>query len=272
MSTRATGSGRRWARRALAAVALAFGAWGLLAFAHAGGGAAQTAASPTGTGAGDPAAGHRLFASACSSCHGDDGEGVRERGPSLRDAGARAADFYLRTGRMPLSQPGHEPQRTDPAYPDDQIDALDAYVGSLGGPPIPTAQPASGSVSRGAELFGSSCAGCHSITGEGGVVVGGFAPALHEVSPTEIAEAVRVGPYLMPSFDRNQISDQDLNSIARYVDGPVQQPDDRGGWGIGHLGPVPEGLVAWAVAIAALLLLARLIGERSEGEGPGDRS
>jgi ubiquinol-cytochrome c reductase cytochrome c subunit len=218
------------------------------------------------------AEGRQLYVEGCSSCHGMDARGVDSQGPSLVGVGAASADFYLRTGRMPLSQPGHEPQRTDPAYPDDQIDALDAYVGSLGGPPIPTAQPASGSVSRGAELFGSSCAGCHSITGEGGVVVGGFAPALHEVSPTEVAEAVRVGPYLMPSFDRNQISDQDLNSIARYVDGPVQQPDDRGGWGIGHLGPVPEGLVAWAVAIAALLLLARLIGERSEGEGPGDRS
>jgi ubiquinol-cytochrome c reductase cytochrome c subunit len=218
------------------------------------------------------AEGRQLYVEGCSSCHGMDARGVDSQGPSLVGVGAASADFYLRTGRMPLSQPGHEPQRTDPAYPDDQIDALDAYVGSLGGPPIPTAQPASGSVSRGAELFGSSCAGCHSITGEGGVVVGGFAPALHEVSPTEIAEAVRVGPYLMPSFDRNQISDQDLNSIARYVDGPVQQPDDRGGWGIGHLGPVPEGLVAWAVAIAALLLLARLIGERSEGEGPEDRS
>jgi ubiquinol-cytochrome c reductase cytochrome c subunit len=122
-------------------------------------------------------------------------------------------------------------------------------------------------VSRGAELFTSSCAGCHSITGEGGVVVGGFAPELQEATPTEVAEAVRVGPYLMPSLDRNQISDQDLNSIARYVEEAVQDPDDRGGWGIGHLGPVPEGLVAWAIALVVLLIVARLIGTRSEGEG-----
>jgi ubiquinol-cytochrome c reductase cytochrome c subunit len=132
--------------------------------------------------------------------------------------------------------------------------------------------PELGSISRGAELFGSSCAGCHSITGEGGVVVGGFAPELHKASPTEVAEAVRVGPYLMPSFDRNQVSDADLNSIARYVDQAIQQPDDRGGWGIGHLGPVPEGLIAWVIAAAALLLIARMIGERSSGDPPEEDS
>jgi quinol---cytochrome-c reductase cytochrome c subunit len=211
------------------------------------------------------AEGRQLYVEGCSSCHGMDAKGVDSQGPSLVGVGAASADFYLRTGRMPLAQPGNEPQRSEPAYPDDQIDALVAYIGSLGGPPIPGVDLAAGSVSRGAELFGSGCAGCHSITGEGGVVVGGFAPPLHEATPTEVAEAVRVGPYLMPSFDRDQISDHDLNSIARYVEEAVQQPDDRGGWGIGHVGPVPEGLIAWAVAVVVLLVVARLIGERSEG-------
>jgi ubiquinol-cytochrome c reductase cytochrome c subunit len=213
------------------------------------------------------AEGRQLYVEGCSSCHGMDARGVDSQGPSLVGVGAASADFYLRTGRMPLAQPGNEPQRSEPAYPEEQIEALVAYIGSLGGPSIPAVDPAAGSVSRGAELFTSSCAGCHSITGEGGVVVGGFAPELHEATPTEVAEAVRVGPYLMPSFDRNQLSDQDLNSIARYVEEGVQDPDDRGGWGIGHLGPVPEGLVAWAIALVVLLIVARLIGTRSEGEG-----
>jgi ubiquinol-cytochrome c reductase cytochrome c subunit len=218
------------------------------------------------------ARGHQLYVQGCSSCHGMDARGVDSQGPSLIGVGAEAADFYLRTGRMPLAQPGHEPQRAQPAYSDARIAALDAYVGSLGGPPIPSVNPDLGSVSRGAELFGSSCAGCHSITGEGGVLVGGFAPELHKASPTEVAEAVRTGPYLMPSFNRNQISDADLNSIARYVDEVVQKPDDRGGWGIGHLGPVPEGLIAWAIAAAALLLVARMIGERGSGDPPEENS
>jgi ubiquinol-cytochrome c reductase cytochrome c subunit len=213
------------------------------------------------------AEGRQLYVEGCSSCHGIDAKGVDSQGPSLVGVGAASVDFYLRTGRMPLAQPGNQPERAQQAYPDDQVEALDAYIGSLGGPPIPAVDPSAGSISRGAELFGSSCAGCHSITGEGGVVVGGLAPELHEATPTEVAEAVRIGPYLMPSFDRDQISDQDLDSIARYVDEAVQHPDDRGGWGIGHLGPVPEGLIAWAVAVAVLLVVARLIGERSEGRG-----
>jgi ubiquinol-cytochrome c reductase cytochrome c subunit len=266
---------RRPGKSTVVVVAIAAAAAALLELATASSGQ-QGAAQSTITGAGsDPALvarGRELYVEGCSSCHGMDAKGVDSQGPSLIGVGAASADFYLRTGRMPLAQPGHEPERTEPAYPEDQIRALDAYVGSLGGPAIPSVNPSAGSISRGAELFGSSCAGCHSITGEGGVVVGGFAPELHDVTPTEVAEAVRVGPYLMPSFDRNQISDQDLDSIARYVDEAVQQPDDRGGWGIGHLGPVPEGLVAWAVAAVALLLVARLIGERSEGRGPDETS
>jgi ubiquinol-cytochrome c reductase cytochrome c subunit len=233
----------------------------------------QQLAGPTAAAANSQVSrGRQLYVEGCSSCHGIGARGVQDQGPSLVGAGAASADFYLRTGRMPLSEPGHQPERAQPAYPDDQIEAIDAYIGSLGGPSIPAVDTASGSISRGAELFGSSCAGCHSITGEGGVVVGGFAPELHQATPTQVAEAVRIGPYLMPSFDRNQISDTDLNSIARYVDEAVQQPDDRGGWGIGHLGPVPEGLIAWILAVAALLIVARLIGTRSEGRGPDEAS
>jgi ubiquinol-cytochrome c reductase cytochrome c subunit len=266
---------RRPRNRTVAILAIAAAGATLLELATATSGqiarAPETATGPRS----DPALvarGRQLYVEGCSSCHGMDARGVDSQGPSLVGVGAQSADFYLRTGRMPLSQPGNEPQRSQAAYPSDQIEALDAYVGSLGGPPIPVVHPNLGSLSRGAELFGSSCAGCHSITGEGGVVVGGFAPELHKASPTEVAEAVRVGPYLMPSFDRNQISDQDLNSIARYVDEAVQQPDDRGGWGIGHVGPVPEGLIAWVIAAAALLLIARMIGERSEGQPPEDKA
>ena len=251
--------------------AVSFAAIAAAALAFATGSFGQDSATPAEPDAAKIAEGRQLYVEGCSSCHGMDARGVDEQGTSLVGVGAASADFYLRTGRMPLAEPGREPQRAQPAYPEDQIEALVAYVGSLGGPPIPTVDPNAGSISRGTELFVSDCAGCHSITGEGGVVVGGFAPELHQATPTQVAEAVRIGPYLMPSFDRNQISDADLNSIARYVEDVVQEPDDRGGWGIGHLGPVPEGLVAWFLATAVLLLVARVVGERSEGVGPKER-
>lgn len=212
--------------------------------------------------------GQRLFEEGCSSCHGFDGKGVPGQAPSLVGAGEAAADFYLRTGRMPLDQVGEQPLRGEPHYTDAQIRALDAYVGSLGaGPAIPAVEPGRGSLSEGMQLFSESCAGCHAISGKGGVAIGAYAPPLGEATPTEVGEAVRVGPYVMPRFSKAQLSDNELDSLARYVE-LTKEPDDAGGWGIGHIGPVPEGLIAWLAAIVAILLVARLIGERGAGGPP----
>jgi ubiquinol-cytochrome c reductase cytochrome c subunit len=208
--------------------------------------------------------GRALYEEGCSTCHGFDLRGVDGRGPSLRGVGEQAADFYLRTGRMPLNAPGDQPLRNEPRYSAGELDALIRYVGSLGGPAVPAVDPAAGSVSRGQELFTANCSGCHAISGRGGVVVGAEAPELTDSTPTQVAEAIRIGPYVMPAFSREQLSDDDVDSIARYVEDVVKSPEDRGGWGIGHIGPVPEGMVAWLLAAVALLLVARLIGERSE--------
>jgi ubiquinol-cytochrome c reductase cytochrome c subunit len=205
--------------------------------------------------------GRGLFVSSCSACHGDDAHGVAGKGPSLVGVGAAAADFYLETGRMPLSAPDVEPQRGTPAYTAAERRALTDYIASLGnGPPIP--KVGHGSIEDGFKGFRDHCAGCHAISARGGVAPPGTAPALQQATATQIAEAVRVGPYLMPRFDRHQIDDAQLNSIVTYVLAQ-RHPDDRGGWGIGNIGPIPEGLVAWLLAGTALLIVARLIGERT---------
>jgi quinol---cytochrome-c reductase cytochrome c subunit len=223
---------------------------------------AATASSTTDQ-AGRADDGKALFREECSSCHGFAGQGIDGVAPDLRGAGTAAADFYLRTGRMPLANPGDQPLRSKPRYDEEQLDALIDYVGSLGrGPAVPSVDTAAGSVSRGQELFTSSCSGCHAISGVGGVAVGAYAPNLQGVTPTEVAEAIRVGPYVMPAFGRRQLSDADVNSIARYIEAVVDSPDDPGGWGIGHIGPVPEGMVAWLLAAVTLIVIAMLIGER----------
>jgi ubiquinol-cytochrome c reductase cytochrome c subunit len=74
----------------------------------------------------------------------------------------------------------------------------------------------------------------------------------------------------MPRFSESQFGERKVDSIARYVQ-LTQEPDDAGGFGIGHIGPVPEGLVAWLAAVAALLLIARLIGERGGDDGAAGR-
>ncbi len=210
------------------------------------------------------ARGRQLFVTGCSSCHGLDARGLRGRGPSLIGVGALAADWYLRTGRMPLAQPTDYPIRAHSVYSKEAIADLVAYVGSLGGPPIPTVEPAAGSLSRGKELFTEHCAGCHQVVAQGGVVTPNtIAPSLeNEVEPIDVAEVVRIGPYLMPRFNEKLLDQRDVDALARYVQ-HTQNPPNIGGWGIGNIGPIPEGLVLWGIGIVSLLIVARLIGERT---------
>ena len=210
----------------------------------------------------DVALGRHLFVNGCATCHGMSATGVAGRGPSLIGVGAQAADFYLSTGRMPLAAPGMEPTRAHPAYGPGGIHALVSYIASLGGPPIPHADPSAGSLSHGRNVFADDCAGCHQIGGTGGVVPGAIVPPLDRATPTQIAEAIRIGPYLMPRFSSSQLDQHDIDSIARYVIESRTNPVDAGGWSLGHLGPIPEGMIAWFVAIGGLLLVARVIGER----------
>jgi ubiquinol-cytochrome c reductase cytochrome c subunit len=212
------------------------------------------------------ARGAALYAQSCSDCHGIDLRGVPGRGPTLQRVGPAAMDFYLTTGRMPLARPGIEPERASPAFGPRDIAALIAYVnahGGSGGPAIPAVDPARGSLADGRKLYTDSCSGCHQIMGQGGIAPGLVAPPLSDATPREIGEAIRVGPYLMPRFSERQLDQHDVDSIARYVTQVTQHPPDRGGWGIGNIGPIPEGLVAFLLAGSVLLLVARLIGERN---------
>ncbi len=221
--------------------------------------------------------GRQLFAGNCSSCHGSQGEGVAPgggdkgvpslngAGPSLRGVGAQAADFYLRNGYMPLSSPNDQPERSRPVFDDREIRALVKYVASLGdGPAIPTPHPQASQVSDGMKLFTEHCAGCHQVVAEGGVVTGARVPSLKGLTDTQIAEAVRVGPYVMPKFSHSAISDKELNAIIAYVQAS-DPPNDRGGWGIGHLGPFPEGAVAWFIAAVVLIGVCMILGKRVRG-------
>ena len=208
------------------------------------------------------ASGEQLYGANCISCHGAGGNGIADRGPSLRGVGARAADFYLRTGYMPLADPRDQPHRSRVQFSQRELAALVAYVASLGsGPRIPKPQPGRGSLADGQAQFTEHCAGCHQISAQGGYVTNAVAPALTHASPVEIAEAVRIGPYLMPHFSAQQIDDRQLDSIIRYVQ-YAKNPDDRGGWALGHVGPVPEGLVTWLIAIVLLIATCGVIGQR----------
>jgi ubiquinol-cytochrome c reductase cytochrome c subunit len=225
--------------------------------------AASGAAAPPQQGL--AASGYHLYGEYCIACHGASGRGIPQLAPSLQGVGALAADFYLRTGYMPLRKTGMQPRRTRVLLDDEQIRALVAYVASLGnGPPIPQPRPERGSLSEGMKLFTDHCAGCHQVVAEGGYVTGAVPPPLEESTAVQIAQAVRIGPYVMPRFSQKAISDRELDSIIRYIQ-YAKSPDDRGGWAIGHLGPVPEGLVTWFLAGTVLVGVCIVIGKRLKG-------
>lgn len=227
--------------------------------------------------------GEHLYGQYCVSCHGMNGSGItKERtigagpgrqqrqqqavAPSLQGVGAQAADFYLRTGYMPLQKLGLQPRRSRVRFSEQQLQALIAYVASLGpGPPVPVPHPERGNLSQGLHLFTDHCAGCHQVVAEGGYVTGEVPPALEDANSTQIAEAVRIGPNVMPKFSTKQITPAQLDSIVRYVN-YAKHPDDRGGWAIGHLGPLPEGLVTWFIAAVALVFTCMVIGKRFRHE------
>lgn len=219
------------------------------------------------------AAGRELFAIGCASCHGTDGRGVTDadgdvRGPSLLTSGAAGAYYYLSTGRMPLADSDDQPVRKPPAYGPDAIDALVAYVASLGnGPAVPDIDIAAGDLAVGGEIFRANCQACHSASGSGGALsYGRAAPRLSEATPRQVGSAVRVGPGQMPVFGPGVVSDAELNDLARYVS-YLKHPEDPGGLPIGRTGPIPEGFVAWLVGIVVLVILVAWIGTLSPIRG-----
>jgi ubiquinol-cytochrome c reductase cytochrome c subunit len=243
---------------------------------------ALATAPSAGAATGDVTRGEHLYGQYCVACHGANGRGVnagvagyapgrnltvqKREGPSLQGVGALAADFYLRTGYMPLRQVGKQPRRSRVLFSEPEIRALVAYVASLGnGPKVPKPRLERGSLSDGLRLFTDHCAGCHQVVAEGGYLTGGVAPPLEDATATQVAEAIRIGPYLMPRFSPRQLSTQDVNSIVRYVEW-AKHPDDRGGWAIGHIGPVPEGLVTWFLAATTLVATCIVIGKRLRRE------
>lgn len=216
-------------------------------------------------------AGGALYARDCLSCHGVGGEGTAD-GPSLIGVGAASADFMLSTGRMPIDEPVVQPKRRPPAYGPEQIDALVAYVASFGpGPAIPQVSSRYADLADGARTYLQSCASCHGATGVGGALAQGLeAPPLDDVTPTQVAEAVRLGGAglrtgNMPAYPEEVLDDQQLADLIAYVD-HLQRAPDPGGASLTHLGPVAEGFVAVFGGLAAAVLIIRWLGRSTREE------
>jgi ubiquinol-cytochrome c reductase cytochrome c subunit len=255
-------------RRVVVASLVGLLAAGLLAIGlHTAGATAR----PAGQGEEDPEAvvrGLQLYLVGCASCHGLNGAGTSQ-GPDLRGVGAAAADFQLSTGRMPNTSPDRQSVTKRSPYTRAEIDDLVAYVASLGpGPPIPDVVTPPGDLQEGAQLYLDNCAACHSAAGNGGALsVGRDAPTVHGATPVEVGEAIRTGPGNMPIFGPGTFTRQQVNSIVRYVE-YLKEPEDPGGFSLGLVGPITEGLVAILVGLGALMLITRWIEPRAMREEP----
>jgi ubiquinol-cytochrome c reductase cytochrome c subunit len=215
------------------------------------------------------AKGRELFLVGCAFCHGQNGEGVKTQngnqiGPSLVGVGAAAVDFQVGTGRMPMAQPGAQAPRKKPVYTEEETAQLAAYVASLGpGPEIPTEKDYSieglsdeereAAIVRGGQIFLTNCTACHNFEGSGGAMPrGGYAPKIRGVDPKHIYEAMLTGPQAMDNFSNGNLSPEEKRDVIAYL-GSLEETPGYGGFGLGGLGPVSEGLFAWLVGLGGLV-------------------
>jgi len=253
---------RRSRRRVLANIAILFVALGTIGTLYA-----AIAPSHSRAAGIDPQTqiqeGRAIFLQGCSSCHGLNAEGGTTA-PSLIGVGAAAVDFQVGTGRMPLATHTAEALRKDTRYTPEQIEAMAAYIASLGpGPAIPeNLDYQNADVAYGGALFRTNCAQCHNFAGSGGALTyGKFAPSLSKATPKEIYEAMITGPESMPVFGNDQISPSQKLAIIAYIH-TLQNLPNPGGAGLGRIGPVSETTVAWLVGIGGLVIVTMWIGSR----------
>lgn len=219
------------------------------------------------------AAGRKLFAVGCASCHGLNGEGS-VAGPVLVGVGAAAVDFQVGTGRMPMARDANQALRKPVRYSAEEIAALAAYVASLGpGPDIPDpAQYQAGefdaaTLARGGELFRTNCSACHNFAGAGGALPQGrFAPSLFGVENRYLYEAMTTGPQQMPVFADSVITPEDKRAIIGYLNTLHEQPNP-GGLALGNLGPVSEGLWAWIIGMGGVIAAAVWVAAKTSRAG-----
>ena len=225
--------------------------------------------------------GKDLYDVACVTCHGANLQGVEGRGPSLIGVGSGAVYFQVHSGRMPMLRNEAQAARKTPRYTEAQTLAIAAYVAANGGGPEivynedgTVAQESlrgahydgkidPADVARGSDLFRLNCASCHNFTGRGGALSSGkYAPVLDPANEQEIYQAMLTGPQNMPKFSDRQLSADEKKDIIAFIKAAKETPSP-GGWSLGGLGPVAEGMFMWLVGIVVVVAAALWIGSRS---------
>ncbi|MGB4777525.1 c-type cytochrome [Microbacterium sp.] len=258
---RKTGRRSKWAAAALIGIGLLV-TGGVYAGASAAMAATEPAAVSSALTADD---GKKLFQANCATCHGLNMEGTAD-GPSLYGVGELAVEFQMSTGRMPLQMQGPQAPQKPAQFTEDQIRAIAAWVQSVSpGPTYPSEEilDGEGDVANGAELFRTNCAMCHNVAAAGGALTEGkYAPALTSTSALHMYAAMVTGPQNMPVFNNmtlTQDEKRDIISALLFL----QENESAGGFSLGSLGPVSEGLFIWIFGIGTLIAITVWITAKS---------
>lgn len=210
--------------------------------------------------------GQSLYQVSCITCHGANLEGIKNQGPPLIGVGGAAVDFQVSTGRMPLAAQGASAARKEPKFDEAQIEALAAFVQSVGGgPTVPEGnlRGPDSSLGVGGELYRLNCASCHGVTEKGAPLSAGkVAPSLNEATDEQIYAAMLSGPESMPVFGNNQITPTEKRSIIAYIQAQKASADP-GGAGIDRIGPVSEAIVIWVAGVGLIMIMILWIGAKA---------
>ena len=219
-----------------------------------------------------------VYTSQCAICHGASGQGGQTpsgaTAPELRKIPVALVDLVTRTGRMPPGDPDGDSKSAHPIG-DERRAALLAWMGEqfeLTGS-LPDLDFTRGNPARGQEVYAANCAQCHGSTGGGGVAGGGaFTPVLVDREPEVLAEAIRLGPFQMPQFGEDVISDRELRDVIAFLEEVQGEPGTP--VGLVELNPVFAGAFVFAIALAAIFSAMWISGRVAmfpdkDDEGPG---
>ena len=213
--------------------------------------------------------GKALFDTSCISCHGRNAQGVEDRGPSLIGVGAAAVEFQVTSGRMPMARQEAQAWRKPPQFTDDEARQLAQYIQEMGGGPEIPSGPLTpqgddaDALAHGGELYRLNCASCHTYGGGGGALSSGkSAPPLDNATERQIYAAMLSGPQNMPVFGDSQLTPDEKKQVVAYVQ-TLQHDQEPGGWHLGRIGPVTEGLAIFLVGVTALVFATLWIAGKS---------
>ena len=202
-----------------------------------------------------------IYANQCATCHGSDGggrtiPGTDEQAPPLignPDITVPYVDLTVRVGRMP--PPENEPfdnRHRQVVIGDEERELLVAYMAEQFDLEGEVPDPLEGDAAAGREVYAANCAQCHGSTGAGGVAgAGAWTPDVIGRDAVAIAEAIRVGPFEMPRFGEEQISDQEIGDVAAFLDEVAHEEGTP--LGLVELNPVYASGFAFAFAVLILL-------------------